>query len=79
MNTSTSKPHPLNNDLLIIYVVGGITSYEFKLVREVIREYQPEKNVLFYISLIILITLNNKNCFFYIIDHYWELSFLQSY
>lgn len=46
MNTSTSKPHPLNNDLLIIYVVGGITSYEFKLVREVIREYQPEKNVM---------------------------------
>ena len=34
-SSSASKPHPLNNDLLIIYVVGGITTYELKLVKEV--------------------------------------------
>lgn len=54
MNTS-SKPHPLNNDFLIIYFIGGITSYEFKIVRDILKEQQPGKNVSligkFYFSL----------------------------
>lgn len=45
MNTSTSKPHPFNNDLVIIYVIGGVTSYEFKLIKDVLKEHQPGKNV----------------------------------
>ena len=44
MNTP-AKIHPLNNDLLIIYVVGGITSYEYKLVKEVFSKESTGKNV----------------------------------
>jgi hypothetical protein len=44
MNTP-AKIHPLSNDLLIIYVVGGITSYEYKLVKEVFSKESTEKNV----------------------------------
>lgn len=32
---SAVKPHPLNNSTLIIYFVGGITSYEMKIVKEI--------------------------------------------
>lgn len=31
---STTKPHPLNNNILIIYFIGGVTSYEMKLVKD---------------------------------------------
>jgi hypothetical protein len=44
MNTP-AKNHPLNNDMLIIYFVGGITSYEFKLVKELFKEKEVAKNV----------------------------------
>lgn len=44
---SSNKIHPLNNDLTIIYFVGGITSYEFKLVKDLLREHEPGKNVYF--------------------------------
>ncbi len=44
MNTQ-SKNHPLNNDMLIVYFVGGITSYEFKLVRDFFKEKNLAKNV----------------------------------
>jgi hypothetical protein len=44
MNTP-AKIHPLSNDLLIIYVVGGITSYEYKLVKEVFSKESTGKNV----------------------------------
>ncbi|CAF0750297.1 unnamed protein product [Brachionus calyciflorus] len=33
-----NKTHPLNNDFIIIYIVGGITSYEYKLVKEVFSQ-----------------------------------------
>jgi hypothetical protein len=45
MNTQT-KSHPLSNDLLIIYFVGGITAYEFKLVKEMFKEHEKAKHVL---------------------------------
>lgn len=32
--STTNKPHPLNNDFIIIYIIGGISSYEYKLVKE---------------------------------------------
>jgi hypothetical protein len=44
MNTP-AKIHPLSNDLLIIYVIGGMTSYEYKLVKEVFNKESPGKNV----------------------------------
>lgn len=32
------KIHPLNNDLLIIYIIGGISSYECKMVKEAFKD-----------------------------------------
>ena len=29
-----TKNHPLTNEFLIIYVIGGITTYEMKIVKE---------------------------------------------
>lgn len=48
MNTQT-KMHPLNNDLIIIYFVGGITSYEFKLVKDIFSKEDIPKRVIAYI------------------------------
>ena len=45
MNTP-AKVHPLSNDLLIIYFVGGITSYEFKLAKEIFSKESLGKQVL---------------------------------
>lgn len=45
MNT-TAKPHPLNNNFLIIYFVGGITSYEMKLVKDLFNKDYKELNVI---------------------------------
>lgn len=45
MNTA-AKPHPLNNNLLIIYFVGGITSYEMKMVKDLFNKDGKEFNVL---------------------------------
>lgn len=42
---SSNKSHPLNNELLIIYFVGGITSYEFKIVKKIFKEAELGKNV----------------------------------
>jgi len=48
MNSNTSKPHPLNNELLIIYFVGGVSSYEFKIVKEMFnKDQQFGKRILF--------------------------------
>jgi hypothetical protein len=47
MNTQT-KVHPLSNDLVIIYFVGGITSYEFKLVKDVFSKEEFGKKVSIY-------------------------------
>ena len=44
MNTP-AKIHPLSNDLLIVYVIGGMTSYEYKLVKEVFSKESSGKNV----------------------------------
>jgi hypothetical protein len=43
--SSSTKPHPLNNELIIIYFFGGIESYEMKLVREAF-ENLPQHNIL---------------------------------
>ena len=43
MNTAT-KPHPLNNNLLIIYFIGGITSYEMKLAKDMLNK-EKDHNV----------------------------------
>ena len=45
MSASAHKPHPLNNDLLIVYVVGGITAHELKHVKEVFAK-ETTKRVL---------------------------------
>ncbi|RNA41962.1 sec1 family domain-containing 2 [Brachionus plicatilis] len=46
MSTS-NKPHPLNNDFIIIYIIGGISSYEYKLVKELFNQGSlSEKKVL---------------------------------
>ncbi len=29
-----TKNHPLTNEILVIYVIGGITTYEMKIVKE---------------------------------------------
>jgi hypothetical protein len=29
-----AKTHPLSNEFIIIYFVGGVTSYEYKLIKE---------------------------------------------
>lgn len=44
--SASVKNHPLNNDLLIVYFVGGITSYEFKLIKEVFIKEKIQQNVL---------------------------------
>ena len=44
---NTGKAHPFNNDLLIIYFIGGITSNEFKIVKDMLKEQEPGKNVIF--------------------------------
>ena len=44
---STAKPHPLNNSTLIIYFVGGITSYEMKIVKDAFSK-EIDHNVIFF-------------------------------
>lgn len=36
-SASSAKMHPLNNDMLIIYFLGGVTAYEYKLVKEAFK------------------------------------------
>lgn len=50
MNTA-AKPHPLNNNLLIIYFIGGITSYEMKLAKDMFnkeKDYNVSFNLEFF-------------------------------
>ena len=37
LSNAPAKMHPLNNDMLIVYFVGGITAYEYKIVREAFK------------------------------------------
>ena len=47
---SAVKAHPLNNGTLIVYFVGGITSYEMKIVKEMFsKEKDFNVNSLFRI------------------------------
>jgi len=43
--SAPSKSHPLNNDTLIIYFVGGLTCQEFKIVKEVFLKEEFKQNV----------------------------------
>jgi len=45
MNANSNKMHPLNNDVLIIYLIGGITSYEYKIVKEIFKEQDLSQKV----------------------------------
>ena len=36
MNTQ-QRVHPLQNETLIVYVIGGITTYEYKMMRELFK------------------------------------------
>jgi hypothetical protein len=47
MNANANKMHPLNNDVLIIYFIGGITSYEYKIVKDIFKEQDLNKKVNF--------------------------------
>ena len=50
--SSSKKPHPLNNDLLIIYFIGGVTTYEYKLVKEIFgKEKDHNVNYSFFLIL----------------------------
>lgn len=40
---NSNKPHPLNNEIIIIYFIGGIESYEMKLVKETFESQQQHK------------------------------------
>lgn len=47
--SSASKSHPLNNDTLIVYFIGGITSYEYKIIKDVFVKEKVQQNVSEYI------------------------------
>lgn len=44
--SASSKSHPLNNDMLIVYFIGGITSYEYKIIKDVFVKEQFQQNIL---------------------------------
>ncbi|KAM9761557.1 sec1 family domain-containing protein 2 [Menidia menidia] len=46
MFMKVSRPHPSDNPLLLLFVVGGVTPSELRLVQETVDKHQPESQVL---------------------------------
>ena len=42
---NVTKPRPDNHALLILFIVGGITWYEIKCIREALEKVHPETEV----------------------------------
>lgn len=68
--SASNKPHPLNNDFIIIYIIGGISSYEYKIVKDLFNQGTlSEKKVT---------TFNQKKIIYknFITGFNWKLPFL---
>lgn len=40
-----TRPHPSDNPLLFIFMVGGVTASELRLIREVVASHRPGSQV----------------------------------
>lgn len=45
-----TRPHPSDNPLLFIFMLGGVTPSELRLIREVVASHRPGSQVSLFLS-----------------------------
>ena len=57
---NVSKPRPNDHPLLILFVVGGVTSSEVKLIKDTVAQYDSKTQVVYVASDVSVCSVQNR-------------------